>query len=122
MNWLVKIIQGALIGAGAVLPGVSGGVLAVLFGVYKPLMRFLAHPFKEWKNCLMQLWPILVGVVIGYIGIAKVLAEVLVQILQQEPLPEPQRLSGSNPAYAGQGTRCCHCHIHSRNHYEDNCH
>lgn len=79
MNWLVKIIQGALIGAGAVLPGVSGGVLAVLFGVYKPLMRLLAHPMKEWKNTLAQLWPILVGVVVGYIGIAKVLAEVLVR-------------------------------------------
>ena len=79
MSWLVKIIQGALIGAGAVLPGVSGGVLAVLFGVYKPLMRLLAHPMKEWKNTLSQLWPILVGVVVGYIGIAKVLAEVLVR-------------------------------------------
>lgn len=77
MNLVLKMIQGALIGAGAVLPGVSGGVLAVLFGVYKPLMRFFAHPFKEWKNCLMQLWPILVGVVIGYIGIAKLLSAVL---------------------------------------------
>lgn len=83
MNLVLKMIQGALIGAGAVLPGVSGGVLAVLFGVYKPLMRFFAHPFKEWKNCLMQLWPILVGVVIGYIGIAKLLAEVLVRYESQ---------------------------------------
>ena len=83
MSWLVKVIQGALIGAGAVLPGVSGGVLAVLFGVYKPLMKLLAHPMKEWKNSLMQLWPILVGVVVGYIGIAKVLAEVLVRYESQ---------------------------------------
>ena len=83
MNLVLKMIQGALIGAGAVLPGVSGGVLAVLFGVYKPLMRFFAHPIKEWKNCLMQLWPILVGVVIGYIGIAKLLAEVLVRYESQ---------------------------------------
>ncbi|MBQ7304794.1 MAG: DUF368 domain-containing protein [Clostridia bacterium] len=83
MSWLVKVIQGALIGAGAVLPGVSGGVLAVLFGVYKPLMKLLAHPMKEWKNSLMQLWPILVGVVVGYIGIAKLLAEVLVRYESQ---------------------------------------
>ena len=47
MNVFVKIIQGALIGAGGVLPGVSGGVLAVLFGVYKPLMRLLAHPLHQ---------------------------------------------------------------------------
>ena len=74
---LVRVLQGILIGAGAVLPGVSGGVLAVLFGVYKPLMRFFAHPVKEFKNCVKLLWPILVGVVVGYIGIAKLLAAVL---------------------------------------------
>lgn len=77
MNWIVKIIQGVLIGAGGVLPGVSGGVLAVLFGVYKPLMKLLAHPIKELKNTIVELWPILVGFVIGYIGIAKVLSSVL---------------------------------------------
>lgn len=80
---IVGILQGILIGAGAVLPGVSGGVLAVLFGVYKPLMRLLAHPLKEWKNSLTQLWPILLGVVVGYIGIAKVLAEVLTRYESQ---------------------------------------
>ncbi|MBQ8555681.1 MAG: DUF368 domain-containing protein [Clostridia bacterium] len=83
MNWIVKMIQGALIGAGGVLPGVSGGVLAVLFGVYKPLMRLLAHPMKELKNSIKLLWPILVGFVIGYIGIAKVLEEVLIRYESQ---------------------------------------
>lgn len=77
MNYLVKIIQGALIGAGGVLPGVSGGVLAVLFGVYKPLMRLLAHPIKELKRSIIELWPILVGFAIGYVGIAKLLSAVL---------------------------------------------
>ena len=77
MNWIVKMIQGALIGAGAVLPGVSGGVLAVLFGLYKPLMRFLAHPFKNLKSSIVQLWPILVGCAVGYVGIAKLLGAVL---------------------------------------------
>ncbi|MBE5796903.1 MAG: DUF368 domain-containing protein [Clostridiales bacterium] len=85
MNVFVKIIQGALIGAGGVLPGVSGGVLAVLFGVYKPLMRLLAHPIRELKNTIVELWPILVGFVIGYIGIAKVLSSVL-EAYQSESL------------------------------------
>ena len=65
MNWIVKIIQGALIGAGGVFPGVSGGVLAVLFGVYKPLMRLLAHPIKELKRSAIELWPIIVGFLIA---------------------------------------------------------
>ena len=77
MNLIVQIIKGAIIGAGGVLPGVSGGVLAVLFGLYKPLMRFLAHPIKNLKSSLQELWPILLGYVIGYVGIAKVLGAVL---------------------------------------------
>lgn len=77
MNLIVQIIKGAIIGAGAVLPGVSGGVLAVLFGLYKPLMRFLAHPIKKLKSSLMELWPILVGCALGYVGIAKLLGAVL---------------------------------------------
>ena len=77
MNLIVQIIKGAIIGAGGVLPGVSGGVLAVLFGLYKPLMRFLAHPIKNLKSSLQELWPILLGYAIGYVGIAKVLGAVL---------------------------------------------
>ena len=83
MNWIVKIIQGALIGAGGVLPGVSGGVLAVLFGVYKPLMRLLAHPVKAFKQTAKEMWPILVGFVLGYVGIAKVLEMLLVNYQSQ---------------------------------------
>ena len=42
--FLVRVLQGALIGVGAILPGVSGGVLSVVFGVYQPMMALLAHP------------------------------------------------------------------------------
>lgn len=77
MNLVFKIIQGALIGAGALLPGVSGGVLAVLFGVYKPLMRLLAHPLKELKNSIKELWPILAGFVVGYLATSLLLKELL---------------------------------------------
>ncbi len=77
MNIVVKIIQGALIGGGGVLPGVSGGVLAVLFGLYKPLMKLLAHPVRNFVSSVKELWPILLGYAIGYVGIAKVLGAVL---------------------------------------------
>ena len=44
---LIRIIQGILIGAGAILPGISGGVLCVIFGIYRPMMALLAHPKKN---------------------------------------------------------------------------
>ena len=43
-NCILRVLQGVLIGAGAILPGVSGGVLAVIFGIYRPAMELLTHP------------------------------------------------------------------------------
>lgn len=72
-----RLIQGALIGTGAVLPGVSGGVLMVVFGVYQPIMSLLAHPFKTFKENMKLLLPVLVGVLLGFLGIAKLLGFLL---------------------------------------------
>ena len=41
---VMRLLQGALIGLGAVLPGISGGVLCVIFGIYKPIMELLSRP------------------------------------------------------------------------------
>jgi len=42
-----------LVGIGFILPGLSGGVLAVIFGIYDPLIRFLANlRHKFLKNIL----------------------------------------------------------------------
>ena len=56
MKTLFKILQGALIGLGAVLPGISGGVLCVIFGIYKPVMELLSHPFKNLKTPKQMNW------------------------------------------------------------------
>ncbi len=74
---LIKLLQGALIGLGAVLPGVSGGVLSVIFGIYKPIMELLANPIRNAKTHIPKLFPYIIGVIIGFLGIAKLLAFVL---------------------------------------------
>ena len=43
-TFLLRLLQGGLIGLGAVLPGISGGVLCVIFGIYKPIMELLSDP------------------------------------------------------------------------------
>ncbi len=74
MRWLRDLLCGFLIGAGAILPGVSGGVLAVVFDIYRPFMEVLTHlrtavP-KYWK------WfpPIALGWCAGFLGFAKGIA------------------------------------------------
>ena len=77
MKSIVRVLQGALIGLGAVLPGISGGVLCVIFNVYQPIMEVLSHPFKALKKHARLLIPVLLGVVLGFWGIAKLLGFVL---------------------------------------------
>ncbi len=72
-NFVLRILQGTLIGLGAVLPGISGGVLCVIFGVYTVIMEFLADPFRKLKSHFPKLLPIGIGVIIGFIGVAKIL-------------------------------------------------
>ena len=74
LQFLFRIIQGALIGLGAVLPGISGGVLGVIFGIYKPIMELLSNPFKNFKTHVPKLIPVFIGGVIGFLGVANILA------------------------------------------------
>ncbi len=73
-EFVIKILQGTLIGVGAVLPGISGGVLCVVFGIYKTVMELLAAPFKKFKTHVPKLLPIILGVIIGFLGIANILS------------------------------------------------
>lgn len=72
-----RFIQGMLIGLGAVLPGISGGVLCVIFGIYQPVMELLSSPFKNFKTHIPKLIPVLLGAAVGFLGVAKLLAFLL---------------------------------------------
>lgn len=73
----IKVMQGSLIGVGAVLPGISGGVLCVAFGIYKIIMEFLASPFRNFKTHFPKLIPVIIGGIIGFLGIANLLSFLL---------------------------------------------
>ncbi|MDD4312791.1 MAG: DUF368 domain-containing protein [Eubacteriales bacterium] len=75
--FFVRVIQGVLIGAGAILPGISGGVLCVVFGIYRQMMAVLAHPFQNLKLYWKMFTPIGIGWAIGFVGLAGVIAKLL---------------------------------------------
>lgn len=68
----ILFLQGALIGTGAILPGISGGVLCVAFGIYEPMMAFLAHPFSTFKKNFALLLPVVIGGGVGFVLLAKI--------------------------------------------------
>jgi len=70
-HWPRYLLCGALIGAGAILPGVSGGVLAVVFDIYRPFMEILTHPRRALPRHWRMLIPLGAGWCLGFLGVAK---------------------------------------------------
>ena len=83
LRLILQVLQGVLIGVGAVLPGISGGVLCVVFGIYKPVMELLSNPFRRFRTHVPKLLPVIIGAAAGFLGVAKLLAFLL------EKYPDP---------------------------------
>ena len=64
---LLRLVQGFIIGAGGILPGISGGVLSVIFGIYRPVMEVLAHPLNGLRRHLSLLLPVGAGAILGFL-------------------------------------------------------
>jgi len=64
-DWILRFIKGGLIGSGFILPGVSGGALAAVFGVYERIISFLANITKNFKENFLYLLPLGLGGVAG---------------------------------------------------------
>lgn len=60
-EFIRSVLAGFLIGLGAVLPGVSGGVMAVSFGLYRPMLDAVTGIFRDTRQKLMFLLPLAIG-------------------------------------------------------------
>lgn len=73
MKFLGDLLKGILIGAGGILPGISSGVLCVVFGIYDKLLDSVLNFFKDIRKNLKFLLPIIIGGIIGVIAFSKIL-------------------------------------------------
>ena len=77
MNEFLNVVKGIFIGAGAIIPGVSSGVLCVIFGIYEKLLDAVLNFFKDIKKNIKFLFPIALGVGIGVLLFSNILNYVL---------------------------------------------
>ncbi len=71
--WIIRFVKGILVGIGAITPGLSGGVLMVVFGIYEPLVRWLADIRKKFLPNLRFFLPVGIGGVIGVVAFSAVI-------------------------------------------------
>lgn len=67
MNYLILLLKGFIIGVAKIMPGVSGAMLSISFGVYEKILSIIAHPFKIKFSDLKFLFFLLLGSFIGIV-------------------------------------------------------
>ena len=73
MKFIIDILKGCVMGIANVIPGVSGGTMAVSMGIYDRLIMALTHLFKEFKKSFVTVLPIGIGMVIGILGLSRLI-------------------------------------------------
>lgn len=70
MNIIINIIRGILIGVANIIPGVSGGTMAVSLGIYDKMISAVTGLIKNFKESAWLLAQLFAGMAIGIVGFA----------------------------------------------------
>ena len=77
LHWILDVLRGAVIGVSNIIPGVSGGTMAVSMGIYDRVIYAVNNLFKQFKKSFKELLPILIGVLIGLFAFAALIGTLL---------------------------------------------
>ncbi len=70
MEFVKNVLKGMVMGVANIIPGVSGGTMAVSMGIYDKLIHCITHLFKEFKKSIIFVLPIFVGMGIAIGGLS----------------------------------------------------
>lgn len=83
MKFIIDIVKGIFVGVANIIPGVSGGTMAVSMGIYDRMISAITNLFKQFKKSVMSLLPIGIGCVIGLVGFTYAIE----YLLKNQPFP-----------------------------------
>lgn len=98
MNWIRDILKGMVMGIANIIPGVSGGTMAVAMGIYDKLISSVTHIFKEFKKSILFLLPVGIGMLLGIVGLSMLIEWMLGRIPIQTNLLFIGLILGGIPA------------------------
>ena len=71
---LYLVLKGFLLGIANIIPGVSGGTLALTLGIYQDLIGAISHFFKKFKKNIAFLLPLGIGMILAILLGSKVIS------------------------------------------------
>jgi putative membrane protein len=77
MAFIIDLIKGMVMGIANIIPGVSGGTMAVSLGIYDKFISSITGFVKDWKKSFKTLLPIVIGIGIGIIGFTYIIPYLL---------------------------------------------
>ena len=70
---LILVIKGFIMGIANIIPGVSGGTLAMTLGIYEQFISSISHLFSKLKENLKFLIPVAIGMVLAIVTLSRVI-------------------------------------------------
>lgn len=70
---ILLFLKGFVFGIANIIPGVSGGTLALTMGIYEDLISSISNIFKKFKRSMSFLIPFALGAVVSIISLSKVI-------------------------------------------------
>ena len=80
---LILFIKGFILGVANVIPGVSGGTLAVSLGLYERILECVTTLFKKFKENLTFIMPIALGIGVAILSTSKLVTYALTNFKAQ---------------------------------------
>lgn len=102
MKTMQDILKGVVIGLANIIPGVSGGTMMVSMGIYDTIIGCINTLFKDFARCVKTLWPYAVGMVLGILGLSKLITYLLGSFPLQTNLAFIGLIFGGLPVIMGK--------------------
>lgn len=67
------VIKGFIMGIANIIPGVSGGTLALILGIYEEFIGAISHFFSNFKKNISFLIPIVIGMGLAIVSLSNVI-------------------------------------------------
>lgn len=81
MKNVILIIKGFFMGLANLIPGVSGGTIAITLGIYDKLISSISHILSNIKENIKFLLPIFIGIILSILSLSKVMSFALDKFL-----------------------------------------